>query len=281
MSAILCALVLTASVAPSASPASPVPTAMSTSQAPDYGAIVDGLAQRTSRLPRDRRGMIVPLLVRLGPAAVPAMLARLSQESPMMAKVRAADPDAARFFREALTDALGRDRDARALPLLTEIFFSGSSDHRLVRAAAQGLGRLCDQGSFETLASHLADAGDLALAAISGLGQCREERSVALLAARLANTSDPMAMKDIADALGQAASSWAWVAMGPTRADEGARARHLAAEALLGAYVRAPALARETIAESLVMTDDPSVPAALTDQRFAAIAPLWRRAHLR
>jgi len=159
--------------------------------------------------------------------------------------------------RQALTlgmlHAVGKIRDARALPALNAIF-AAHPEGKIAGAAAEGLGRSCDDASLSTLEGAL--AGDKRGSAIDGLGQCRRIEGAKRLAHELEHAQDPKEAARIAESLGMMGSSWAWKALGPSRAKEGQKARAIAAEALVKSYLRhADAGARAKHASSLGMVE--------------------------
>lgn len=246
----------------------------------DPGASIDALTRKVAGLPRDRRAAVVRDLEAVGPSALDALLARLAKDSAAMARLRAANPDAAGAFDAALVEAVGALRSPRALPALVAVFEGPTDDRRLVRASADGLGKLCDSGGFDVLARHAATLDRREQAAEAGLGLCRTGRSATLLAARLGEAHDPATVKALADGLGQVGSSWAWEAMGPANAATGARVRRTCADALVAAYARTEGPARESLGQALLMVDDPSTAAALRVRpELAPLAPAWERAH--
>jgi hypothetical protein len=160
----------------------------------------------------------------------------------------------------ALLEAIGTLRDPRARAVLRVVFERPPSEP-LRRAAALGLGRLCDAQAEQLLVSasgRNADAApprarrpaavDARIAAIAGLGHCRTMQSATVLADRLADAvraaeSDQNVRTEgavavaAAEALGTLGSSWAWRALGPSRESEALRVRAVAANALLDALL--------------------------------------------
>jgi hypothetical protein len=136
----------------------------------------------------------------------------------------------------ALTEALGRLDDPRALPTLRAVFL-GARVPSARAAAARGLGATCRDAEATLLLAHT-NAGDpLRAAAVEGLGRCLRpeaaDRFAELLSSADASTAGP-----IAAALGRLASARVWSA--PVRSDDpaGLRIRATAARALTRAIAR-------------------------------------------
>jgi HEAT repeat protein len=136
----------------------------------------------------------------------------------------------------ALTEALGRLADPRALPTLRAVFLSGNVPSARA-AAARGLGATCRDAEATLLLAH-AKAGDpLRAAAVEGLGRCLRPEAADRLA-ELLSSADASTAGPIAAALGRLASASVWSA--PVRRDDpaGPRIRATAARALAGAIAR-------------------------------------------
>ena len=236
------------SITPSPPPASAAPGTDA------IGAKIDALATRTGQLPRDRRAQVAVQLTRLGPAAEGAILARLDHDSPAMATLRSNDASAASAFDAALLHAIGELKTVRALPSLRRAF-EQNPDLRVRKAAADGLGKLCELGGDKVLSAHARTGDARAQVAYASLGLCRHTRTADLLATSLA-TAPESDVAAIAHGLGFLGSTWAWEALGPTRADEGRAVRERCANALVAAYARytGPA-ARSAIGKMLRMVD--------------------------
>lgn len=125
------------------------------------------------------------------------------------------------------------------------------------RAAAEGLGLLCDAASLSALTAGLSDARRGA--AIWGLGHCRTEVAAERLVAALDGARSAGEAGEIARALGMLGSSWAWQAMGSERAVQGVAIRASVAAALVRGYVRfAEDGVRAHLASSLGMVAHPA-----------------------
>jgi hypothetical protein len=87
------------------------------------------------------------------------------------------------------------------------------------------------------------------------------------LAARLAAHPDDATAAALADAIAFHGSSWAWEALGPTRASDGERARLQLTQALLAAYPGYQGATRQAIGDALVTVAHPTTANALADLR--------------
>ncbi len=222
----------------------------------DNERVIEAVLAQMPQLPRDRRASMALVLQRLGPSAMPSLMSRLTQDTASMTALRESDPSAAMAFDAALVEALGTLRNRVALPVIVRTFERPDADRRLMRAAADALGRLCDQGGFSTLSTHATKHTPRGIAALSGLGLCRNERATRLLANRLESAADDEELHAASDGLSFAGSSWAWQALG--RPAEGAVIRKVAANALAAALDRKPSTAnRETLVKALMMVDEP------------------------
>jgi len=187
-------------------------------------------------------GVLLPMLEALA-LAEPAGLADSDEEKTALAN--------------AMLQAVGILRDRRATPILVAVFEHG---HRralsgTAREAALALGRLGDEEAFAVLAKHTATGDPRRLAAIAGLGQSRRLDGAQHLAALGTSERDAGALVAIAHALGIAASSWAWQAMGSDAADLGLAVRTTAAKALVDLFVRHAGDVRVQAGKSLLMAE--------------------------
>lgn len=180
--------------------------------------------------------------------------------------------------------ALGKTPDDAAVTLGKTVLGSAERSPIILGAAAAVLGRRAAAEDVSALIA-LAGGGDGARrnAALAGLGHARVAASLHYLAARL-RTADA-ALTQAAEAAAFAGSSWAWEALGPTRAQEGAALRAELVDALIDAWPRANGDARMAIARALLVVDVERAVASLDALRATrpelptdeALAALQRR----
>jgi HEAT repeat protein len=241
---------------------------------------IDRQAMRIGHLPADRRGTVIPALRALGPAAADRMIARLGADSPAMTELKRTSPAAYDTFVGALLDALGTFKTPRAEPTLRRFFEATTSPKLAARMGAEGLGRLCTTSTIATLTAHATNEDPRHLEAATGLGLCRDEAAVSVLTRWLASNPPPETTQAVALALGMMGSSWAWQALGPTRAQEGQQLRAAAAAALIAAYPHSTGDAAHAIVTAILMVDEPSIQGAI-DQLPAkdVLRVRWTKLH--
>jgi hypothetical protein len=240
------------------------------------GTSIDRLAARAAQLPVDRRASLARQLRALGPSALAPMVARLQQDSTAMKRLHAESEGAYAAFRLALVDALGYLRDTRAAPALKKEFEAPTSDARLARVAAEGLGRLCDA----SLAPHGVANDPREQEAYAGLSLCRKETSANVLLGRLESIPPEATAKALANAIGMLGSSWAWEAMGSGAKAEGDRVRAHAATVLLKVRASYSNGAKDAIEKALLMVDHPSTSQAVSALPATDSLRLrWTRSH--
>jgi hypothetical protein len=157
--------------------------------------------------------------------------------------------------RAALTlgalEAVAVQRDPRASGALRAAF-SRLQDPASLRAAARGVAALGTPDDLSFLVGHLSTPGPRALAALEGLGALRARASLDLAATVLRAAQDPATIAAAARALGEIGSSWA------QRAEPGdASLPAAAAEALVPAYLRAPAASRDALQVAILACGSP------------------------
>jgi len=135
-----------------------------------------------------------------------------------------------RALQIGLLDAIGAQREPAAAPVLREAFVR-ASDGMVAGAAAIGLGALGDR-ELQLLLEHARASDPRLVAAVRGLGQSRRPRAVERLGALLDQTSDAELAGELAGALGEAGSSWAWATGRVGTAEEGVAVRRACAAAL-------------------------------------------------
>jgi hypothetical protein len=189
-----------------------------------------------------------------------------------------------------MLEAVTALRDARSQAVLRAAF-RNATDPSVSRAAAEGLGALCnaaDPSSMQSSSASLAAAslaklskalvGRRRAAAIAGLGECRRHGSATRLIAELDATASASDAATIARALGTLGSSWAWSALGSQRKAEGSTIRAATADALVRAYVRIhDAAARAAIGDGLGMVAHSTTRALVRRHAGGADAATRRR----
>jgi len=232
--------------------------AQARSRAPEAFARVEALrAQIVAHPPAwERRANVSRAMKALGPDALMPLVALLSDG----AQLQGAPAGVQTMLRVGALEAIGALRDRRAAPVLRQILDGNERNAPVDRAAAEALGMLADDDSIAYLAAQ-AVAGDAReRAAIAGLGFARRAPAVVALRARLDSGPSESLVEPLAEAMGWLGSSWAWQALGPTRADEGLALRDELSASLVRAYPLHRGHAREAIARALLMIDHPSTP---------------------
>jgi hypothetical protein len=193
---------------------------------------VEGYKPETYKQFRNPIPMVGRELRRLGPQALLPMLEALAFD--VWPRGRATDKewDALKI---GMLEAVGRIGDPRASQVLRAAFRNGHAEG-VTRAAAEGMGSLCDAPSFAALQAALSTK--TRSSAIAGLGQCRTLESANVLAAEMAATQSARDAALIAKAMGNLGSSWAWEAMGADQAQIGLQVRELLAGSLVRGFVR-------------------------------------------
>jgi hypothetical protein len=211
----------------------------------------------------------------LGPRAFGPMIELLAFDA-RSAKDLSGTPQAA--LRLGLIEAIGIIRDARAIPVFTNLLDARSSDFDTQRAAAEGLARIGTDDALAALSKSLVTARgtERERAILSGLHDARREAAAKVLASRLdAPDIDEPTAKIAAKSLGGVGNAWAWKTVSQARNEEAAT-RAVAARALVKAYVRFSGEARDQAAKSLLVVDDPSTASLVADAKKNANADVLR-----
>lgn len=224
-----------------------------------------------------RRGpypIIAPALTALGPEAVPAMLDSLRGDVPARVVLRA---EARHALRVSMLEALGRLRDERTRPYLTELLTSSERDHHTVRAAAGALGRLGSDADAELLITlhRQADAQRRA-ALLAGLGGCRRLIMARYLTTLLDPSADLVTARPLLRSLRSLAAGWAWQTPRLLARGEGLAVQRHVAQALVELYPPASAELRGEIAKAVLVVDYPDTPALIAATDNPALAQLRR-----
>jgi hypothetical protein len=222
--------------------------------------------------PYERRGQIGRALKALGPSALLPLLQLITDEHALAQ----AAPRTREMVLVGAIEAVGVLKDARSSGVMKAILDGNESNAAIARAAAEALGRLESDDAVAFLAAHAVAGDRRERAAVAGLAFARTAPSVAALRALLVTRPDAETTEKLADAMGFNGSSWAWVALGPARAEEGLALRGELSNELTAAYPQYQGRAREAIGRALLTIDHPSAPnrlAALVsgaDQALAA-----------
>lgn len=173
-------------------------------------------------------------LKRLGATALLPMLSALALDAPLLTlseKEKTA-------YVVGLLEASSTLRDARGSAVYTAIFEGKNKPAEVVRAAARAMGRVGSDADLAALKKHTGQTDALRLSAIEGLGECRRKESVEHLVTLLAAAPDATAAEAIANAIGSAASSWAWKTLGTSQEANAKAAQATAAKALVNAFAK-------------------------------------------
>lgn len=175
-------------------------------------------------------------------------------------------------FAQAALETVGLMRDARAHDVI-HAAFAAAANPLSAKLAAEAAGRLGGDADLAMLEG-AARTGSKQTAAISGLGECKRIESAKLLAKLLADPGQKAMHAAIANALGRAASAWAWQAIvrkAPAKGAESLDVRTVAAQALAeGLLAATDADTVEELTIGLQMTEHPQTAAILADVRARA-----------
>ncbi len=204
----------------------------------------------------------------LGPRAFGPMIELLAFDAPAQRDLPAT---AGAALRLGLIEAVGIIRDARAIPVFA-LLLERSSDFDTMRASAEGLARIGTDDALAVLSSaaQKSRGTERERAILSGMHDCRREAAAKLLAARLDATDiDDATARIVVKSLGGVGNAWAWKTL-PSQTEQAAT-RATSARALVGAYVRfGSSDVREAAAKALLVVDDPSTGALVTEAKRGA-----------
>ncbi len=206
-------------------------------------------------------------LKRLGATALLPMLSALALEAPALTlseKEKTA-------YVVGLLEASSSLRDARGSAVYGAIFESKNKPAEVLVAAGRALGRVGSDADLALLKKHTAATDPLRAYAIEGLGECRRKDAVAHLVTLLAAAPDGKAAESIADAIGSAASTWAWKTLGESHAADAKVVQATAAKALVNAYAKHKE-ARTASKKALRMVESPDAKTLIVSVRTAADA---------
>lgn len=228
---------------------------------------VQGVKPEVYKTYRNPRPVAALELKRLGAEALLPMLSALALEAPAV-MLSEQEKEA---YVIGLLEAAGALRDSRGAPVYKAVFEGKSKSTGVLRAAAEAMGKLCGDADLASLKKHTASTDALRPHAIRGLSQCRRKEAAEHLASLLGAATDAASAEPIADALGLAASSWAWKAMGSKSAAAAKDVQSIAARALVGAFSKHKD-ARTTTTKALRLVESPDAAALITAARSAADA---------
>jgi len=184
---------------------------------------------------------------RLGPTARFALVDLAVFHGPSQDGLEAREWQA---LQAGLVDAIGLAADPELAPVLRATF-ERSTNPALQNVAAVGLGRL-GASELGTLLSHARSNDVRFVAAVRGLGMSHQPRAVAALAALLDATSSEQEAAELAGALAEAGSSWAWQTGKLGSASDEEAVRRPAAESLVRNYARFSSDAVQPLEEAVV-----------------------------
>ncbi len=231
-------------------------------------AVVEALRAQViaSPPPFERRAQIARSMIALGGDGLYPLLALLEPGAPELAKVPAR---VRTMLRSSAVEAIARLQDRRALPLMQQLL-DQDDDADVQRGAAETIGRLETREDALFLIARAQAGAANELPAIGGLQFCRRPEVASHLAARLAAHPADSTVVALSRAIGFYGSSWAWEALGPARAQEGAAARQKLSDALLAAYPGYQGRARAELGDALIVVEHPATPNALASLRVRA-----------
>lgn len=225
---------------------------------PGAFAELAALRAQVADLDARKRGPIAPIALELkglGPQALLPMLEMVA----LSAEPRGELTDSAWLaLRSGLLEAVGQLRDPRAAPVLRAVLASDVTDHLVVRAAAEALGRLGDEAAVATLLA--AADGPKRTSVLTGMGACRRAKIAEKLAHELDLRPAPVEAKMLARSLSDVGNSWAWALPVVAASGEGAATRAIAARSLVSAYLAYEGDVRDDVSNALLVVDDPSTP---------------------
>ncbi|MEZ4226523.1 MAG: HEAT repeat domain-containing protein [Polyangiaceae bacterium] len=187
-------------------------------------------------------------------------------------------PTAWLAVRVSLIESVGRKRDARAIPVLERIV-DKEQDYWVLRAAAEGLGRIGTDAAAAKLVSLVSKAGPRRRAVLSALGDCRRAVIVSTLDKLLNGKLEYEERRLALAALGDAGNSWAWQTPAVRSSGEEAVVRSGAAKILVSAFVRhhQDEVLRSEIQKSLLLVEDASTPGLIEAAKSGASPALAAR----
>ena len=226
---------------------------------------------------KKRGGAVAPLgrtFKQFGPEALLPMLDALSNPNAPGGPVT---PGGQLSLRVGLLEAVGVLRDARALPVLEAILVASNEPFPVTRAAAEAYGLMQTDAVAARLIG-LARGGDAHARAVrEGLASCRRVVVAQALGAAVSTVTDVREQVELARALGVVGNAWAWKTPDVVTRAEESEVRLVAARALVAAFVRWSAEARQAASNALMVVDARETP-ALIAAAMAGATPEQRAA---
>jgi hypothetical protein len=211
--------------------------------------------------------VLTPHLKGLGPEALWPMVERLvfAPEAPVPEET-----SARLALTVGLVEAAGALRDARLEPLWKALLEGTEARPLVLHAAAEALAKLDSDEAARVLVRLSREGGPRGEAALAGMGNCRRLVVARALAGALEARPEAARARLLIRALGDVGSAWAWRTPAvKARAEEG-RVRHVAAEALLRAYLSQQGEVRQAASNALLRVDAPETASLLTASRQGA-----------
>ena len=224
---------------------------------------VQDIVDRAAEIDRTKRGRLAPFTLffkRAGDDTLFALIEQVAFQPTARGELR----DSAWIaLQSGLLEAIGRHRDARAIPVLEAVLRGEETEFYIIQAAASALGKIANNQSVEILMELANLRGDKQIAILAGMGSCRRAAVAAFLAEKL-NQSTSMRQADIlVHSLEEVGNEWAWETPAiRVYAEEEEATRSIAAQALLHAYMRFDDSVRTRIATALMVvghSDTPSL----------------------
>jgi len=207
-----------------------------------------------------------------GQRALMPMLQELAVDSLPRGKLTAT---AWRAWRVGLLEAVGSLRDPRSAAVLSAILDSYISEHQVIRAAAEALGRLSTDEAAAKLISLSQQGGIKQLPVLAGMGHCRRVVVAQRLSEAIASAPDWRTAKIVARSLGDVGSAWAWQTPVDSSSGEELATRGVAAAGLVSAFVAfSYEDVRQALTRAILVVDDPSTPDLIAAAKEGAPAGL-------
>lgn len=251
-------------------------------ETPDAFTRLEAAVTQAEVLDARKRGTLAntaPLFEKLGPQALWPMVERLAFDGGM---ARQPAQESARLaLQVGLLEATGALRDARLLPLWKSLLDGPETRRPARRAAAVALARLESLEAAEVLITLSRQEGPRGEVVREAMGECRRQVVAQALADALATASSRAEVRRLAEALGDVGSVWAWqTSQVKFRAEEEA-VRHIAAKALVEAWLEYSGDVQRALTQALLRVDAPetlsliqNVRTRSSDERRAALGTL-------
>lgn len=216
---------------------------------------------------RGRLAPVSPYFKAIGPKAALPLIEAIAFDSPPRGEL---SDSAWLALRVGLVEGLANLRNARAPAIFTALLSEPGLEPPVIRAAAEGLGLWGDDDAVSTLVEASREPGPRRVSILSGMGSCRRLVAARALADVLSKHPDESIAREVAKALGEVGSAWAWKTPGVAHREEEAPVRTVAAEALVSAFVAYDGEVRQAASNSLLLVDAPGSPALVARARADA-----------